>query len=206
MDDRHPASSRVVDLRAGVQVSAASILWTSGSSAGAIALGIASGSVVLVAFGATGLLDAAGSASLVVHFRHELRHAAISVRRERLATNVITAGLIVVGGLTVLESARRLAVGDESRSSPGGTALAAASIAALALLARRKRLVAASLESSALRADAWLSTTGCLLAAITVAGTRLTAALGWWWADPAAAIVVGAGALSIGAILRRSPP
>jgi len=56
------------DLRAGLRVSAVSIAWTLSSSVAAVAIGIATGSLVLIAFGLTGVLDAAGSATLVVHF------------------------------------------------------------------------------------------------------------------------------------------
>ena len=72
-------------LRAGVRVSIVSIVWTAAASGAAIAIGIAGHSLVLVAFGATGVLDAAGSATLLVHFRHALRHEAFSAAHERLA-------------------------------------------------------------------------------------------------------------------------
>ena len=77
-------------LRAGVRVSAVSIVWTVGSSAAAIVLGLAADSIVLVAFGLTGVLDALGSATLVVHFRHALRHEAFSDRHERIALRTVT--------------------------------------------------------------------------------------------------------------------
>src|SRR5262245_7685183 len=70
-------------LRAGLRVSTASICWTVVTSAAAVALGLAKGSVVLVAFGAVGTLDVVGSVALVAHFRHALRHDAISDRYER---------------------------------------------------------------------------------------------------------------------------
>ena len=73
MTDRAPGTMASDDLRAGLRVSAISIAWTLCSSVAAVAIGIAAGSLVLIAFGLTGVLDAAGSATLVVHFRHALR-------------------------------------------------------------------------------------------------------------------------------------
>jgi divalent metal cation (Fe/Co/Zn/Cd) transporter len=167
-------------------------------------LGVAAGSVVLVAFGLTGLLDAAGSVSLVVHFRHALHHEAFSERHERVALNVVTLGLATVGGVTLLASAQRLASHTESSSSPLGSALAAASIFVMGVLAVRKHQVARRIGSRPLEADGWLSATGCVLALVTVTGSILVAHFDWWWADPVAAAVIGCAAITLAFVMRRS--
>jgi len=193
-DDDHdtPATEH---LEAGVRVSVASIAWTVVSGTVAVAVGLSAGSLVLVAFGFTGLLDAAGSATLVLHFRHALRHDMVSEGHERRALRVITAGLAVVGTLTAVESVRRLVVGVPPVATRAGLALAAVSTGVLAMLAIGKNRIASRIPSQALRADGWLSTTGCLLAVVTVAGTGLESAYGWWWVDPVAAGTVAAGAM-----------
>jgi len=190
-------------LRAGVRVSVASIGWTVVSGAAAVAIGFSTGSLVLVAFGLTGLLDAAGSAALVFQFRHALRHAVMSEGHERLALRVITAGLFVVGAFTAVESVRRLVSGARPESATAGLALAATSIGVLAALSVLKHRIAGRIPSRALHADGWLSATGCLLAVVTVAGTGLSSAFGWWWADPVAAAAVALGAISIAAVMAR---
>lgn len=188
-------------LRAGVRVSAVSIVWTVMSSTTAIVLGIGTRSLVLVVFGAAGLLDGAGSVTLMVHFRHALRHEEFSRRHEQVALRLVTGGLVAVGGLTAVESGRRLVDGIHPRAAGGGVALAGASGLVLGLLSRRKRHIAGNIPSRALLADGWLSATGALLAAATVAGTGLTAAFGWWWADPVAAGAVALGAVGIAAVM-----
>ena len=95
-------------LRAGVRISTMWIAWTVCSSAAAVALGLGARSLVLLAFGFTGLLDAVGSAALVAHFRHALRHETFSERHERRALRIVTIGLVAIGAVTALESARRL--------------------------------------------------------------------------------------------------
>jgi divalent metal cation (Fe/Co/Zn/Cd) transporter len=182
-------------------VSAVSIVWTTVSSTAAISLGIGAGSLVLVVFGVAGLLDTVGSATLVIHFRHALRHEEFSQRHERLALRLVTGGLVAVGSLTAIESGRRLLEGVHPHAVAGGVALAGASTLVLGLLSQRKRRIAGHIPSRALLADGWLSATGALLAAVTVAGTGLTAAFEWWWADPAAAAVVALGAVSIAAVM-----
>jgi divalent metal cation (Fe/Co/Zn/Cd) transporter len=191
-------------LRAGLRVSAVSIVWTVLSSTTAIVLGIGAGSLVLVVFGAAGLLDAAGSVSLMVHFRHALRHEEFSQRHERLALRLVTGGLLAVGGLTAVESGRRLVEGTHPQAAAGGVMVAGASGLVLGSLSRRKRHIAGNIPSRALLADGWLSATGALLAAVTVAGTGLSATLGWWWADPIAAGAVALGAVAIAAVMARA--
>jgi divalent metal cation (Fe/Co/Zn/Cd) transporter len=178
-----------------------SIVWTTVSSTTAIGLGIGTGSLVLVVFGAAGLPDALGSVTLVVHFRHALRHEEFSQRHERSALRLVTAGLVAVGGLTAIESGRRLVDRVHPHAVAGGVALAGASTLVLGLLSQRKRRIAGHIPSRALLADGWLSATGALLAAVTVAGTGLTAAFGWWWADPVAAAIVALAAVWIAAVM-----
>ena len=190
-------------LRAGVRVSMASIVWTVASSVSAVVIGITAESLVLLAFGLTGLLDAAGSTALVVHFRHALRHEAFSERHERRALRLVTAGLFVVGALVGAESARRLLAGDGSHSVPAGVVVAAASAVVLAVLSLRKRKIARRIPSRALLADGWLSATGSVLAVVTVTGTGFASAFQWWWADPAAALAVACGAITVSVVMAR---
>jgi divalent metal cation (Fe/Co/Zn/Cd) transporter len=192
------------ELSAAVRVSVASIVWTLVANSASVGLGVAAGSVVLVAFGMTGLLDAAGSVTLVVHFRHALHHEAFSERHERVALHVITLGLATVGVVTLLASAQRLATGEGSATSVLGIAIAAASILVLGILSVRKHQVARRIASRPLHADAWLSATGCLLALVTVTGSVVAAQFDYWWADPAAAAMIGTAAIVLAFIMRHS--
>ena len=72
-------------VRIGLTVSAISLAWTVVSGIAATGIGIARGSLVLVAFGATSALDAVGSVALVLHSRHALHHDIVSESRERIA-------------------------------------------------------------------------------------------------------------------------
>jgi divalent metal cation (Fe/Co/Zn/Cd) transporter len=172
-----------------------SIVWTVATSTTAVAIGIAANSLVVVAFGLTGLLDAAASVTLVLHFRHVLMHEVASERHERLALRLVTIGLLGVGLATAGESVHRLLRHSTTASTPVAVVLASMSTVVLVGLALRKRRIGRAVPSHALAADGALSLVGALLAAVTVAGTALTSAFGWWWADPAAALGVAAGAL-----------
>ena len=189
-------------LRFGLRMSGLSIVWTVVASSVSIAVGVRASNLVLVAFGSTGMLDAAGSVALVVHFRHALKHETLSERHEHVAFVVVTGGLIVVALATVVESVMRLVTGSYGEQTTVGIGVAATSVVVLAVLARRKVVLGRAIPSHALVADGWLSTTGAVLAVVTVAGTALSA-LGLWWADPVAALVVAAGAFTVAVTLAR---
>jgi divalent metal cation (Fe/Co/Zn/Cd) transporter len=204
--DQSPDRDHTGAVRAGLHVSSFSLGWTALAGATAIAAGIAGSTLALVAFGVIGLLDAVGSAALIVHFRHSLRHETFSVRHERVATRIITAGLAVIGVATVADSLYRLV--SHASSSPGavGVAVAAASVVVLSVLAARKLRVAPRIPSHALHSDGWVSAVGAVLALVTLVGIALDRAAGWWWADPVAAICVAAGAVGVSVLLARSAP
>jgi divalent metal cation (Fe/Co/Zn/Cd) transporter len=53
-----------------------------------------------------------------------------------------------------------------------------------------KLRTAAALRSGALRADAYETIACAWLSLATLIGLALNAALGWWWADPLAALAI----------------
>jgi divalent metal cation (Fe/Co/Zn/Cd) transporter len=58
------------------------------------------------------------------------------------------------------------------------------------LLGRAKRRVAVQLGSRALHSDSRQADFCAYLSAILLVGLLLHALLGWWWADPAAALIM----------------
>jgi divalent metal cation (Fe/Co/Zn/Cd) transporter len=197
MGERHSEN-----VRAGMAVSAFSIAWTVVTSSVSVAVGLSHSSLVLVAFGCTGLLDAAGSVALVVHFRHTLRHGEFSDRHEAIALNIVTLGLLLVALATAAESVRRLLDSHPVGHTTVGSVVAAASAVVLSALSVVKRRLGRRIPSHALVADGWLSLTGGLLACVTVVGTVL-AGHGVTWADPSAALAIAAAATVIALWLRR---
>jgi divalent metal cation (Fe/Co/Zn/Cd) transporter len=190
-------------VRSGLRVSAVGAAWTLAASTAGVWIGVTQHSVALLAFGAVGILDAAGSVTLVVHFslaqtgHHRADHA------EHVAARLITVGLVTVGVATVIVSALRLVNRQGGSASWAAVALAGASLGILTVLALRKRWVARALPSHALLADSHLSAVGAVLAAVTLMGVVATRTLGWWWADPSAAVAIGAAAGVVAVSLAR---
>jgi divalent metal cation (Fe/Co/Zn/Cd) transporter len=192
-------------LWSGLRVSILGAVWTLGASATGIWIGATLGSLSLIAFGGVGILDAAGSVTLAVHFRltQTATHRAGQV--ERVAFHVITAGLIAVGLATGAVSVLHLVNHDGARQSLAGTLIAGLSVVVLSMLALRKRWLAVRIPSRALLADSHLSAVGAVLAAVTLAGTVATGSLGWWWADPVAAFGVALVATRLGVEMAGQP-
>jgi divalent metal cation (Fe/Co/Zn/Cd) transporter len=190
--------------RSGFRVSAASVVWTVLASIASVVVGATLPSLSLIAFGAVGLFDAAGSVVLAMQFAHAHEHGDPSERLERLALRVIGVGLLAVGTVVAALSVADLSTGGPgARDSSAGVILAALSLVALSVLWLRKRRIARCLSSAALLADSRLSGVGAVLAAVTLGGTALTRAAGWWWVDPVAALGIGIAACRLGFLVRR---
>jgi divalent metal cation (Fe/Co/Zn/Cd) transporter len=185
------------DVRSAWMVSVQSVVWTIASGLAAVAIGVGGGSVALVAFGSVGFVDAVGSAALAYHFRRGLRHETLSHRLERVAHRIVLLGLLLVGFGAVLGGGVGLMNGSVGESSAGATGLTALSLVVLAGLSSRKRLLARRVTSRALLGDSRLSAVGAAQAGVTLLGSATTR-IGWHWADPAAAMVLGCVAMAAG--------
>ena len=71
-----------------------------------------------------------------------------------------------------------------------GAGIAAGSIATMPLLARAKRRVGRQLNSAATVSEAAQNQICAYLSIALLVGLLANALLGWWWADPAAALVI----------------
>jgi divalent metal cation (Fe/Co/Zn/Cd) transporter len=182
-----------------LRLSYLTILWNGVVGVLAVVLALFSGSLVLAGFALNALLDSSASAVLVWRFRRERRDPAAAEAFERRAQRFIELAMALVALYVASESIRALASGSHTDESSLGIPLAAVSLLVLPLLARRKLAVALLLPSPALRGDAVLTIAAAALAAITLAALAVTSGLGWWWADPAAALVI-ASALGLEAI------
>jgi len=190
-------------LHSGLRVSVLGAAWTLVASSAGVWAGIAHASLALLAFGVVGILDAAGSATLAVHFRMVRSGHDRAEHAEHVAFHVITAGLVAVGITTGVVSVLQLVHDHEPEQSATGVVIAGVSVVVLGLFATRKRWLALRIPSRALLADSHLSAIGAVLATVTLAGTLANDAFGWPWADPAAALCVALLAFRLGIEMAR---
>jgi divalent metal cation (Fe/Co/Zn/Cd) transporter len=111
---------------------------------------------------------------------------------------LIAVSFFVLAAYVAAEAVRTLVAGDHPETSWIGIGLAAFTAPTMPLLARAKRRVGQQLSSAATVQEGAQNMVCAYLSVALLAGLLLNALAGWWWADPAAALVVAAVALREG--------
>jgi divalent metal cation (Fe/Co/Zn/Cd) transporter len=186
----HRRSDRHSLLESALRLSLFTIGWN--GVVGAVGLGAAvvAGSLALAAFALNALVDSAASAVLVWRFHKERRDPEAAEHLERRAQTGIILAMLVVALYVGVRAVLALAGGAHAEPSILGAVIAGVSVVVLPFLGRRKLDVAARLPSPALRGDGILTLAAAALAGVTLLAQLLNAALDWWWADPAAALMI----------------
>jgi divalent metal cation (Fe/Co/Zn/Cd) transporter len=153
----------------------------------ALIAGVAAGSIALIGFGADSLIEAL--AGFVVLWLFTGARVG-SHRAERRAQQLIAASFFVLAAYVGIESIRSLVVGHEPEASWLGIGLAAFTIPTMPLLAMVKRRVGRKLNSAATVKEASQTQLCAYLSVALLVGLLANAVAGWWWADPAAALVI----------------
>ena len=161
----------------------------------AIGAGVAAGSVALIAFGADSLIEALAGFVIIWLFTGSRLH---SETAERRAQQVIAASYFLLATYVAVASVRDLVGGYEPGVSWVGVGLAAVTAPTMPLLARAKRNVGHRLNSSATVSEASQNMICAYLSIALLVGLLANALVGWWWADPLAALVIAGVAVKEG--------
>lgn len=159
----------------------------------AISAGLVAGSVALIGFGLDSAIEVSSGLIILWQFRHRLPES-----REQQALRLIAVSFLVLAAYVSFESVRALVTGSEPEASPVGIALAAASVTVMPFLAWAQRRTGRSLHSTSVVADSNQTLLCTYMSVALLVGLGLNAALGWWWADPAAGLVIAAIAFKEG--------
>ena len=193
-------SHRSASRRRALRLEYLTIAWNAVEGALAILAGVLAGSIALTGFGLDSSIEVLASAVTAWQLRRPTR------TRSDIALRVIGACYLAVALYIGFESSRRLVVGRRADASPLGVAVTAASVVAMTALGVLKRRLARTLASSVLRAEANFSLLDAALSATVLVGLLADRALGWWWADPGAALAIAAvaGREGVDGLRRRS--
>lgn len=162
------------------------LAWNSLEAVAAIASGLVAGSIALVGFGLDSIIECFSGGVLL----WRLRAGDEGERRERRALRLVGASFIALAIYVAYDAIRSLVQHEAPEKSWFGVAVAIASLIAMPFLARAKRRVASQLNSGALRADSRQTDICAYLSVILLGGLLLNALLRWWWADPAAGLIM----------------
>ena len=190
----HPAISSVMPDRAalvarGRRLEYLTIAWNSFEAAVALISGLLAGSIALVGFGLDSVIETTSAGILLWRLRTD-QNADQRERAERTACRLVGVSFLLLAAYVAIESVRALWTKAQPERSLPGILIAVAAVIVMPVLGRAKRRVAAQIHSGALQADARQADFCAWLSAILLAGLLLQALLGWWWADPAAALVM----------------
>lgn len=155
----------------------------------AVAAGLIAGSIALVGFGFDSLIEVTSGVALLWRLHADVDEA----RRERVeAISLMIVGVcfVVLVVYVSYDSVKALIRREAPEVSIVGIVLAAVSLIIMPLLVRAKKLVARGIDSRALMADSKQTELCTYLSAILLGGLLLNALLGWWWADPVAALIM----------------
>ena len=161
----------------------------------AIGAGVVAGSIALVGFGADSLVEAVAGVIILWRFAGaRVGSEAAELRAQRL----IGLSFYVIAAYVGFEAVRTLIAADHPDVSYVGIVLSIATLATMPPLAIAKARVGEQLGSSATRSEGRQNMLCAYLSGALLIGLGANALLGWWWADPATALVIAAVAVNEG--------
>lgn len=176
----------------GVRLEILTIGWNVIEAIVAIGAGLAAGSIALVGFGLDSVIESISGIALYrrLTFERDGATAEESEGSERRALWFVGLSFWLIAAYVLYESAETLINRTLPDSPAIGIVLAAVSLIVMPLLGWAKRRTGQALGSRALIADATETFVCAYLSFALLLGLGLNAALGWWWADPVAALLM----------------
>ena len=179
-------------VRLGIWIEVVTIAWMTIEASIAISIGYMTRSVSLQGFGIDSVIELIAGGILLWRLLVEQRGGTTDAieQAERRAAWVTALSLFALAIYIVGDSTFALIIQSRPEASWWGVGLAIAAAIFMPVLWQGKLRVARRIGSAALKADAACSATCAYMAFTLLAGLLLNRFLGWWWADPLAALVL----------------
>jgi divalent metal cation (Fe/Co/Zn/Cd) transporter len=176
-------------VRRGILLSYATIGYNCLEAIGALVAGLLSGSVALVGFGVDSVIEVVASVAAQWRLRID---ADLSRRSDSDLRTLRIVGwcFVALAVYVTVDSVKSLYLAEAPDRSWFGLVVLALSVIVMPALAWAKRRVAIKLQSIALEAEAKQTSLCAYLSVIALGGVALNAFVGWWWADPVAALAM----------------
>jgi divalent metal cation (Fe/Co/Zn/Cd) transporter len=173
----------------GTRLSYFTIAWNSFEGLIAIVAGTVAGSISLVGFGIDSFIEVISGATLLWRMTVDA-DVQSRERNERLSLRIVGICFFSLAVYVAYESFADFIGRKAPERSIAGIILACMALVVMPILSRAKKKVGYKLRSAAMNADARQADFCVYLSAILLGGLLLNAVLGWWWADPAAALIM----------------
>ena len=183
------SAKRIALVQRGLLLNWATIAYNVVEAVVAIGSGVVAGSVALLGFGLDSVIEVTASGAAQWRLRADLEPER-RARVERATLRIIGWSFLALAAWVVYDSVDALAGREPPERSLVGLVLLALSAIVMPILARAKRRVARAMTSRALEAEATQTSLCAYLSVIALAGVAMNALLGWWWADPVAALAM----------------
>ena len=184
--------NRQANLTRGIRVEIASLVYNIIEVVVSVTVGLLTGSAALVSWGLDSTVEATSAATLIWRLKGEKDGAGTRtvLHRKKVALYVVACAFWIVVAAILYEAVSAFI----SQKAPGfnwwGIAILGASLVVNPFLAWGKYRYGKRLDAPALKYDA-KDTMICQYQTIVVlAGIGLTQWMGWWWADPVAALLI----------------
>ena len=180
---------REATVRRGQWLSWVTLGCTSLEAILAVGAALLAGSVALLGFGIDSFIEVAASLTALWRLRVD-RDLVGRAEADRRASRIIGFLFLALAVYVAFDGATALWHHAKPDESLLGMGVAVGSLIVMPVLAHKKRKVAAELASEALTGEARQTEICAYLAILLLVGLVLNAVLGWWWADPVAALVM----------------
>ena len=171
-------------IRRGLRLEYATLGWNVVGSVVVITAAIAAGSVALAGFGLDSLIEIFASVVVVWQLK------GVNKTREHRALRLIGIAFFALAAYITGQIMYTLLRAEHPATSTSGMIWLAATFIAMILLAYGKRRTGRQLGNPVLSTEAHVTVIDAVLAGAVLVGLVLNAALGWWWADPLAGLVI----------------
>ncbi len=181
------ATESQANRRRAIRLEYLTIAWNTAEAVVALLAGTLAGSIALVGFGLDSIIETISGAALLWRLRQQGDFEQVAESR---ALRIVGLTFFALAAYVGSESASDLWFRRQPGESLVGMVLAGVSLVVMPLLGRAKRRLAVKLGSRALAADGMETLLCAYLSFALLLGLGLNAWLGWWWADPVAALVM----------------
>lgn len=154
----------------------------------AITAGLLAGSVALVGFGLDSAIEVSASIAVLTHLW--LNRGDEALDWERRVAMFVGVTLLLLAAYVGVQAVYDLVSASEPDESYLGIGIAALSLLIMPFVSRKEHALSHELGSRSLEAESRETLMCTYLSAALLLGLGANALLGWWWADPVAALFI----------------